>query len=63
MQKSATRKINRNMNTDNYNRKIMQKRMMSKHEILTASFMTKHSQELIMIQQENRMRIINTSLK
>ena len=48
MQKSTTRKINEDMNTDNYNRKIMWKRMMSKHEMLTASFTTKLSQESIM---------------
>ena len=51
------------MNMSNYNRKTMQRRMMSKHEMSTASFTTKSSQELLMTKQENRMRIISTSLK
>ena len=63
MQKSTTRKTDENMNTDNYDREIMWKKMMSKHEMLTASFTTKSSQELIMTQWENKMRIINTDLK
>jgi len=53
----------RNTNENNYNNKIMQKKMMSKHEISTASFKTKLSQESAMIQQENRMRIINANLR
>ena len=49
MQKSTARKINKNMNTDNYNKKNMQKKMMLKYEMSTTSFITKSSQELIMI--------------
>ena len=63
MQKSTIREITENTNTDNYDRTNMWKKMISKHEISTTSFTTKLSQKLIMIQQENRMRIINTNLK
>ena len=37
--------------------------MMSKHEILTVSFTTKLSQKSAMIQQKNKMKIININLK
>ena len=49
MQKSTTREIHKNTNTDNYNRTNMWKKIMSKHEISIASFKTKSSQESIMI--------------
>ena len=50
MQKSTIREIYKNMNTDNYNRTNMQKKIMSKYEMLTASFKTKSSQKSTMIQ-------------
>ena len=49
MQKSTARKINENMNTDNYDKTSMWERMMSKHEISTVLFETKSSQESAMI--------------
>ena len=63
MQKSTTRKTDRNTNTDNYDKRNMWKRMISEHEMLTASFMTKSSQELTMTQWKNKMRIINAIMK
>ena len=45
----SSKKISENTNENNYNNKIMWKKMMSKHEISTASFKTKLSQESIMI--------------
>ena len=36
---------------------------MSKHEMLTASFMTKSSQESFMTKQKNRMKVINAVMK
>ena len=59
----SNKKISRNTNESNYNNRTMQEKMMSKHEISTASFKIKLSQESIMTQQENRMRIISTNLK
>ena len=38
-------------------------RMMSDDDVSTTSFKTRFSQELTMIQQENRMRIINTIMR
>ena len=63
MQKSTTKKINENTNTDNYNRKDTWERMMSEHEMSTASFMTEFSQKLLMIQWKNRMRTVSTNLR
>ena len=37
--------------------------MMSKHEMSITSFMTKSSQESTMIQQENKMKIINAVMR
>ena len=51
------------MNTDNYDRKNMQKKMMSEHEMLTALFVIKLNQKLIIIQQKNRMKIISIIIK
>ena len=48
MQKSTTRKTDRNTNISNYNRKIMWKKMMSKYEMLITLFKTESSQELTM---------------
>ena len=48
MQKSTIRKISENMNMNNYDRTNMWKRMMLKHEMSTASFKTKFSQESAM---------------
>ena len=44
----SNKKISRNTNENNYNNKTMQKKMMSKHEMSTASFKTKLSQESVM---------------
>ena len=44
----SNKKISKNTNENNYNDRVMWKRMMSKHEMSTASFKTKLSQELIM---------------
>ena len=63
MQKSTKKEINRNTNTDNYNRTNMWKRMMSEYEMSIASFTTKSSQKSFMIKQKDRMRIISTNLK
>ena len=45
----SNKKISRNTNENNYNDKIMWKKMMSKYEMSTASFKTKLSQESAMI--------------
>ena len=63
IQKSTAREINENMSMNNHNRTDMQKRMMSEHEMSTASFTTKLSQKSFMIKQKNKMRIISTNLK
>ena len=44
----SNKKISKNINENNYNNKIMQKKMMSKHKILTILFKTKLSQESAM---------------
>ena len=49
MQKFIKQKINKNTNMSNYDRKIMWKKIMSKHEMSTTSFKIKLSQELIII--------------
>ena len=43
-------KNSENTSTDNYDRENMQKKMMSKHEMLTASFKIKFNQESTMTQ-------------
>ena len=45
----SNKKISENINENNYNDRIMWKKMMSKHEMSTASFKIKLSQELTMI--------------
>ena len=44
----SNKKINENTNENNYNNRTMWERMMSKHEMSTASFKTKSSQESTM---------------
>ena len=59
----SNKKINKNINENNYNDRIMWKRMMSKHEISIASSVTKSSQKSSVTQWKNKMRIVNTNLK
>ena len=44
----SNKEISRNTNESNYNNRTMWKKMMSKHEMSTASFKTKLNQELVM---------------
>ena len=45
----SNKKISENTNENNYNDRTIQKKMMSKHEMSTALFKTKLSQESTMI--------------
>ena len=65
MQNSTTSntEISRNTNMNNYNHKIMWKRMMSNDNVSTTLFMTKHDQKSFINKWENRMRTVYTILK
>ena len=60
--KSST-EISKNMNTDNYNNRIMQIKMMLDDDMSITSLTIKHSKELFINEQKNRMRIICTIIK
>ena len=41
----SNKKISRNTNENNYNNRIMQKRIISKNDMSTTSFMTEHDKK------------------
>ena len=55
--------ISENMSTDNNNNRIMWMRMMSNDDMSATLLMTEHDQKSLMIEWENRMKIICTIIK